>query len=141
MCSTTSCGMRLNLEVNLHSPRTRELYTHISPPLALIGLPPPTGAAETPLAAGMTPPLVTRENQVAREEGPTDASILSPFPAWQPAAVEEVGTCDTIPWRVMCLSCPPSLPLFHVFRRNSSCGSTSFLRTNTTHTYMQSAVQ
>lgn len=38
--------------------------------------------------------VVTRENQVAREEEPIDASVLSPFPTRQPAAVVEVGTCE-----------------------------------------------
>ncbi|CAM9981821.1 unnamed protein product [Pylaiella littoralis] len=33
--------------------------------------------------------VVTRENQVAREEEPIDASVLSPFPTRQPAAVVE----------------------------------------------------
>lgn len=38
----------------------------------------------------IAPLVVTRDNQVGREEGAIDASILSPFPVWQPAAMEEV---------------------------------------------------
>ena len=34
---------------------------------------------------------MARENPVPGEDGPTD--VLSPFPAWQPTAAEEVCRC------------------------------------------------